>query len=157
MTDTLYSGELEVRETAGREPTLVGVMLVEGRAASQRKELFTLGSVEWPSNGIAIRTEHLAAEETRAQVFRGKDGTLTVKARATEGIRKAVAAGKSYLSVEFQSLRESKTRGGIREIQSAIVSGAALVSTPEYTQTYAELRSVQDIRAISEKAAAWLR
>ena len=146
---------IEIREQAGREPTLHGVMLVEGRAASQRKELFTLGSVEWPSSGIAIRTEHLGAEEVRAQVIRGRDGTLTVTARATENIRKAIANGARWLSVEFTALQASRTAGGIREITSALVSAAALVAIPEYTQTSAEVRS-QDAKRISERAAAWL-
>ena len=61
--DRHIGGEIEIREQAGREPTCTALCLVEGRAASQRKELFTLGSVETPASGIAIRTEHLGKEE----------------------------------------------------------------------------------------------
>ena len=46
-----YSFEVEVREAerAGYEPTLRGVMLTEGRAASGgRAEVFAPGSVSWP-------------------------------------------------------------------------------------------------------------
>ena len=134
--------EVEIREgRPGREGTLHGVMLTEGRAASERKELFVPGSVEWPSNGVAILTEHRGAVETRGQVVRGRDGALALTARATDAIRAAVKAGKRYMSVEFRALKENRTRGGIREIERAFVDAAALTASPEYTQTGAELRS----------------
>ena len=134
--------EVEVRESRpGREPTLRGVMLQEGRAASERREVFAPGAVEWPSNGVAILTEHRGAVETRAQVVRGRDGRLSVIGRATEAIQKAIEAGRRFLSVEFRSLQERTTKGGIREITRAYVDAAALVASPEYTQTSAEVRS----------------
>ena len=58
--------EVEVRESdkPGYEPTLRGVMLQEGRAASGgRAEVFTPGSVEWPSEGVVVR--HRAPGQVR--------------------------------------------------------------------------------------------
>ena len=149
----IHGFEVEVREREGREPTLHGTMLQEGRAASERRELFSPGAVEWPSAGVAVLTEHRGQVETRAQVVRQRDGRLTLTARATDGIRAAVAAGKRFMSVEFRSLAETRTAGGIREITRAMVDAAALVSSPEYVQTTAEVRSAD--RALWRRAA-WL-
>ena len=52
-----YSFEIEIRESDNNyEPMLYGTILQEGRAASGgRREVFcTPGSVEWPSEGVAI-------------------------------------------------------------------------------------------------------
>ena len=135
-----HSFSIEIREIEGRDPELFGVILAEGRAASQRKELFAPGSVEWPTEGIAILAEHRGSVESRALPIRERDGRLTIKARATDALREAVAAGKRFLSVEFHALSEKTTAGGIREIRSALVSAAALVSSPEYDMTSAEVR-----------------
>ena len=136
-----HSFEIEIRQIEGRDPELHGVILQEGRAASERVELFAPGSVEWPTEGIAILAEHRGSVESRALPIRERDGRLTIKARATDALRAAVAAGKHHLSVEFHALAEKTTAGGIREIRSALVSAAALVSSPEYTQTAAEVRN----------------
>lgn len=138
------SFQVEVREASrpGYEPMLRGVMLTEGRAASGgRAEVFAPGSVTWPHDGVAIRTRHGGGVETRAQVLRGRDGTLSVTARATDAIRAAVKAGKRFMSVEFRALEERTTRGGVREVLRAFVDAAALVSAPEYDTTGAEVRA----------------
>ena len=132
--------EIEIREEPGREPTLYGVMLQEGRAASGgRRELFAPLSIEFPSEGVGILTEHLGTIQTRGQVIRQRDGRLTLTARATEAIREAVAKGKKFMSIEFISLKERTTKGGVREILRAFVDKAALVARPEYDSA-AEVR-----------------
>ena len=135
--------EIELRETQGREPELHGIILQEGRAASRRSEIFAPGSVSWPANGIEIRAVHKGATESRAHPVRGSDGTLSIRARATDALREAIQAGKKYMSVEFSAIEQRNTEGGIREITRAMVFGAALVSSPEYLQTAAELRSTK--------------
>ena len=143
MTDRL-AFEVEVREAdrAGYEPSLYGTMIQEGRAASGgRREVFAPGSIEWPSSGVAILTEHRGAVEARAQPIRHRDGRLTLTARATDAIRQAVEAGRKYMSVEFHSLEERTTKGGVRELLRAFVDAAALVSSPEYDTTVAEVRT----------------
>ena len=143
MSDRL-TFEVEVREAsrAGYEPTLRGTILTEGRAASGgRAEVFVPGSVEWPSNGVAILTEHRGAVEARAQPIRQRDGRLTLTARATDAIRRAVEAGRKYMSVEFRAIEERTTKGGVREVLRAFVDAAALVAAPEYDTTAAEVRA----------------
>ena len=143
--------EVEVREeeAAGHEPTLRGVMLIEGRAASGgRREVFTPGSVEWPAAGVVVRTEHRGKAETRGLVVRQSDGRLTVTAKATSAIREAVKAGKRFMSVEFMSIEERTTSGGVREVLRAFVDAAALVATPEYDVTMAEVRKREHRRRV---------
>ena len=44
------------------------------------------------------------------------------------------------MSVEFRALEERTTKAGVREILSAYVAAAALVASPEYDSTTAEVR-----------------
>lgn len=130
----------EIR-AAEEGPRLHGTLIQEGRAASGgRRELFTPGSIEWPSEGIGILLQHRAAPEARAVPERLPDGRITVSTLATDAIREAVSSGRRYMSVEFHSLRERTTRGGVREIQRAYVPDAALVDSPEYDVSSAEVR-----------------
>lgn len=132
---------VEIRE-ADDGPRLHGVLIQEGRAASGgRAEVFTPHSVEWPDTGVGILLAHRQAPEVRAPATREPDGRIMVTAPATAGIRAAVAGGKRYMSVEFHSLEERTTRGGVREIQRALVIDAALVTEPEYDVTRAEIRA----------------
>ena len=131
--------EVEIRAADGGE-RLVGVILQEGRAASVRPEVFTPGSLVWGTDGIAIRVEHRGAEVARAMPVRGPTGEIRISAIATPEIRAAFASGKRFLSAEFQALAETRTVGGVREIQRAFVSGGAMVRSPEYVQARAEVR-----------------
>ena len=130
---------IEIREAEGG-PNLYGVMLQEGRAARRRRELFAPGAVEWPSDGVGILTRHYGEAVVRAVPEREADGRITIKARATEAIREAVASGRRFMSVEFHALRERRTEGGIREVLRALVPDVALVREPEYGQAAAEVR-----------------
>lgn len=138
--DNLTS-EVEIREQAGREPTLHATILSEGRAASGgRRELFAPGSVDWPTGGVGVVLKHLADPEVRGQVVRARNGELRLQARATPAIQAAVAAGKRFMSVEFRAIRERVTKGGVREILQAYVDNALLTDVPEYDTTAAEVR-----------------
>ncbi len=129
---------VEIREKGGE---LHGVILQEGRAASGgRREVFAPNSVTWPSDGIAILTEHRGRPETRAFPHRAANGELRIRAKATDAIRAAIQSGKRYMSVEFNSIEERTTSGGVREVLRAMVDAAALVSDPEYDSTAAEVR-----------------
>ncbi|MCY4360809.1 MAG: hypothetical protein OXE42_01290 [Gammaproteobacteria bacterium] len=136
-----HSFEIEIRQAAeGGE--LHGVMLTEGRAASGgRAELFAPGSVQWPSEGVEIAPGHKLPSETRAHPVRQRDGSLTLRTRATDALRAAVQAGRRFMSVEFHALEERTTAGGVREILKAYAVRAALVPNPEYDVTAAEIRS----------------
>ena len=131
-------GSVELRNE-GR--TLFGTLIQEGRAASGgRAEVFTPGSVEWPSMGVGILLAHRMAPEVRAIPERQRDGRITVQARATYKIRRAVESGQRFMSIEFNALKERTTEGGVREIQRALVDAGALVFRPEYDVSRAEIR-----------------
>ena len=131
---------VEIREAA-EGPTLYGTLITEGRAASGgRAEVFAPGSVEWPAEGVGILLAHREAPEVRAVPQRQPDGRITVQAPATPEIRAAVDGGRRFMSVEFHSLDERTTRGGVREVLRAYVPDVALVADPEYDTTGAEVR-----------------
>lgn len=119
---------------------LHGVIMTEGHVArGGRAEVFAPGSVVWPTDGVAIRLEHLGAEVARAVPTRV--GTeIRIAVPATPDIFSAVKSGKDHMSVEFVALREVRTASGVREVESAYVDGAALTDDPEYVQTRAEVR-----------------
>ena len=120
---------------------LHGQIVQEGRAASGgRAEVFAPGSVEWPATGVRILDDHGGPELARAFPHRDNLGRIHIRARATEAIRSAIAAGRSKMSVEFRAIEERTTKAGVREVLRAIVDAAALVSNPEYDTTAAELR-----------------
>ena len=146
LVQVKHSFEIEIRQAEGREATLCGIVIQEGRAASERKEIFAPGSVQWPSTGIEIMPEHRGAVESRAHPVRASNGEIRISARATEALRQAVEQGKRFLSLEFFALEQRVTGGGIREITKCMMTGAALVSNPEYVQTSAEIRAKQGRR-----------
>ena len=122
-------------------PKLRGVLLTEGRAAAGgRAELFVPGAVDWPAAGIAIRREHLGAVETRAVPTR-VGNEIHIEAAATPALFAAVQAGAKHMSVEFHALAENRTPAGVREVTSALVTGAIVTDNPEYQQTRAEVRT----------------
>ena len=135
----VHNVELEIRSSDEGEH-LNGVVIQEGRAGSVRREIFSPNSLSWPAEGIPVRTEHLRGEAARALPTRHSDGSVRIKVRATPEIRAAYQAGKKFLSAEFFALRESRS-AGIREIESALLSGAAMVADPEYRQATAEIRT----------------
>ena len=133
---------VELRE-ADDGPMLRGVVLQEGRAAQGgRKESFSPFSVVWPHDGIALRGEHRGSELARVVPTRDTDGSLRIETRATPAILAAYKT-RRYFSVEFHALAEVRTAGGVREITRALVDAAAMVSSPEYSQATAEVRSTQ--------------
>ena len=140
-----HAFEIEIRENAGRQLELRGTILTEGRAASGgRAELFAPGSVEWPAEGIGLAIGHDGPTLCRAQPIRKRDGRLRIRAKATDEIREAVKGGRRFMSVEFFSLAERRTKGGVREILTCVCTRAALVDKPEYDCTIAELRERSD-------------
>ena len=139
MPETLHC-PVEIREANGG-PTLHGVLIQEGRAASARAEVFAPLSLVWASNGIALRAKHLGAEDSRAIPTREANGEIRIAAPASAAIVAAFNEGRRHLSIEFHALQESKSKSGVREIQHAFLPGAALVSDPEYAQATAEVRA----------------
>ena len=131
---------IELRESEAG-PTLHGVLIQEGRAASVRAEVFAPLSLVWASEGVAIRAEHLGAEDSRAIPTRQANGEIRIAAPASPALVAAYNEGRKFLSIEFHSLRETRSKAGVREIQSAFLPGVAMVAEPEYLQAGAEIRS----------------
>ena len=138
----VHNVPLEIRESDEGEH-LVGVVVQEGRAGTARQELFAPQSLIWPAEGIPVRTTHLQGEVGRAIPTRHSGGEIRIRLKATPAIRSAYESGKKFLSAEFFALRESRagSRGTIREIESAMLAGAAMVADPEYRQATAEIRT----------------
>ena len=72
--------------------------------------------------------------------IRDADGSLRVETPATPAILTAYKT-RRYFSVEFHSLAEVRTAGGIREIRRALLEAAALVPNPEYPNVRARSAS----------------
>ena len=134
------AAKFEIRESEGVK-RLHATMIQEGRIASGLAELFAPNSILWGSEGVAVRVGHGSPVELRALPVRRPDGRIQVSAMATEKILQAVNSGSKGMSVEFYSLKESRNKSGVREIQSAYLEGVALVKSPEYQQGRAEIRS----------------
>ena len=133
---------IEIRESTDG-PMLAGTVLQEGRAAQGgRAESFSPFSVIWPADGLKILAEHRGSELARAVPIRAADGSLNISTPATQPILDAFATRK-FFSVEFRAISEIRTKGGTREITRALVEAAALVSSPEYVQAVAEVRSTR--------------
>ena len=139
MQETLHC-QIEIREVKDG-PMLHGILIQEGRAASARAEVFAPGSLQWSAEGIALRAKHLGVEDSRAIPTRDSDGSIRIAAPASAAIVAAFNEGRRFLSIEFHALQETRSKSGVREIQSAFLPGAALVSDPEYVQATAEVRS----------------
>ena len=135
-----YVVPVELRE-ASEGPMLTGTVLQEGRAAQGgRVESFSPLSVVWPSTGIRVLSEHRGHQLALAVPTRDIDGSLQISTPATPAILEAFATRK-FFSVEFRAISEIFTKGGAREITRALVEAAAMVSSPEYSQAVAEVRS----------------
>ena len=131
---------VEVRESASG-PTLHGVLIQEGRAASVRAEVFAPGSLVWASDGIALRAKHLGDEDSRAIPTREANGEIRIAAPASAALVAAFEVGRKFLSIEFHALKETRSKSNVREIQLAFLPGAALVEDPEFLQAIAEVRA----------------
>jgi len=135
----------EFREAADGQ-SFRGTILTEGRAAQDRLELFAPGSAVWPHTGIRILNEHRGRSLATAIPERSADGAIVVTAPATPELREAVKV-KPFMSIEFHALEE-RTTGRIREVMRAFIDAAALVASPAYPQTAAELRTQDHRKAI---------
>ena len=136
----LINVPIEIRASDDGEH-LNGVIVQEGRVGSVRKEIFSPNSLTWPSEGIPLRAVHLQGEVGRVVPTRHPGGEIRIRLKSTPEIRAAFESGKKFLSAEFFALKESRAAGNIREILSALLAGAAMVTSPEYAQATAEIRT----------------
>ena len=140
--------DVEIREAKGVK-RVHGVIVQEGRASrGGRAEVFAPGSICWPDGGISLLGAHRGESVGSAHPARHPSGEIRISTPATPGMIEAIEAGRTGLSVEFQSLKETRTAGGVREIERALVDAAAFVRRPEYHQGRAEIRSREKGRSI---------
>lgn len=148
--------EDDTRQSPG---ILRGVLMPYGVKAQDRQEMFELGALVWPEDGILVRRMH-DRKSPLVKVIPYMDGTdlridspllnSTAGRDAAVEMRNGVLTG---LSVEFSATKETR-RGGLRVIQSAILGGAGLVDYPSYAGAKAELRGKSD--AQQRIARLWL-
>lgn len=142
------------RQGPGR---ISGTILQTGRVAGDRPEVFAPGSVRLPTNGIALLLEHRGRQFMRTlPVESGSelriDAALPDTAEGREAARLVRSGERSNLSIEFHPLAEA-TVSGVREIRSALVDAAALVSKGAYVQAAAEVRHRRQRRHHADQVA----
>ena len=148
--------EDETRASPGR---LTGVLMPYLTKARDRAEVFELGALEWPEDGVLVRRMHdRSSPIVKAVPFLdGNDLRIdapllnsTVGRDTAAELRNGVLSG---LSVEFHATKETR-RNGLRVIQKARLGGAGLVDYPSYIGAKAELRAQSDVQR--RIAAIWL-
>ena len=139
---------VEYREASGdTRARLVGCILAVGRVASDRREIFVPGSVQFPAAGVRLLLEHRGREILRFQpvenVASGEwriDAELPDTAEGREAAELVKTGRRPALSVEFFALEQQRV-SQVREIRSAFVEATALCKEGVYDQARAELRS----------------
>ena len=132
---------VEQRGTVGR---IVGTIIEEGRVASDRREVFTNGSVKFPHEGVQLLRGH-HGEEVLTFLPKHDGSEIRIDEPLPDTIlgrkiRAEVKSGRNSLSVEFHSLEEGIV-SGVREVRSALVEAVALVEAGSYSQARAEVRA----------------
>ena len=135
---------IELRAAADSPGRIVGTVIEQGRVAGDRPEVFAPGALQWPSNGIRLLSEHRGRQVMR--VVPEVDGTaikidaqLPDSAIGREVAREVRAGNKRGLSIEFHAMAESVVQG-VREIRSAFMDAAAVVTEGAYDQATVEVR-----------------
>ena len=142
----LFEVRMVEDETSQSPGRLTGVLMPYETRASDRPEMFELGALDWPAEGILVRRMH-EREKPIVKLVPFMDGknlrvdapllnTAAGRDAATE-VREGVL---SYLSVEFHATKEAR-RNGLRVIQKAMLGGAGLVDFGSYSQAKVELRA----------------
>ena len=107
------SCSVELRE-AKDGPMLRGILIQEGRVASERKEIFAPLSLVWASDGIALRAKHLGVEDSRAIPTREANGEIRIAAPASAALVAAFNEGR-----RFFEHRISRAPGNQKQVRSA--------------------------------------
>ena len=153
-----YVSAIEFREDVTRSGPgrITGTILPLGRIAGDRKEVVIPGAVQWPSEGVKLLAEHRGREVMRFVPVE-RDGELQIDEALPDSelgrfVADEVRSGRrSGLSVEFHALAAAMVQT-VREIRSALVTGAAIVKAGAYNQATAEVRE----RTHHRKVLTWL-
>ena len=122
------------RQSPGR---IVGTLMTYGKRASDRPEIFADGALRWDDGGVVLNVQHDRAQPVMRFVpkVEGREVRIdtplpdTQRGRDTATIiRDGTMRG---LSVEFRADDEGMA-GGVREVRSAVLLGAAVVDDASY-------------------------
>ena len=100
---------IELRESEGG-PVLDGCLIQEGRVASVRPEVFAPLSLVWSATGIALRAEHLGAEDSRAIPTREANGEIRIAAPASRPSLPRLTKVGVFLASSFIPSRKPEAR-----------------------------------------------
>ena len=133
----------EARLGPGR---LVGTLMAYGTRATDRAEVFEVGSLKWDAAGIVVNRQHQRSNPVARLVptIEGNKVMLDSPLPDTSAGRDAAAEIRSGLmrglSIEFRAVRQTIV-GGVRRISEAVLSGAAIVDSPSYAGSSVEVRA----------------
>ena len=136
---------IEIRAAVDSPGRIVGTIIETGRVAGDRRELFVPGAVQWPAGGVRLLAEHRGREVmTFTPKIEGAkiqiDDKLPDSAIGREVAAEIRAGRKRGLSVEFFASDEGQVQG-VREVRSALIDAVAVVKSPAYVQSVAEVRN----------------
>ena len=144
MTREIRSAAIELRAAENSPGRIVGTIIEQGRVAGDRREVFAVGSIRWPSEGVRLLAEHRGREVMSFQpVLDGAalriDAALPDSALGREVAAEVRSGRKGALSIEFYATQEAQVQG-VREVRSALMDAAAVVAAGAYDQARVEVR-----------------
>ncbi len=150
---------IELRAERTSPGRVTGVLIEMGRVAGDRREVFTPGSVRFPSNGLRLLAEHRGRMVGRFEpITDGSQIRIDYQLPDTELGREVAgeirSGRKAGLSVEFFPTEESTVQG-VREVRGALIDAAAVVADPAYKQARVEVRQDGD-RDRLRRVVEWL-
>ena len=140
--------KIEVREDESRAGPgrLVGVLMAYGTRATDRAEVFEIGSLKWDAAGIVVNRQHQRSNPVARilPTIEGQKVVLDSPLPDTAAGRDAAAEIRSGLmrglSIEFRSVRQTFVNG-VRRISEAVLTGAGIVDSPSYSGSSVEVRT----------------
>ena len=154
MKDELRcSVELRADDTLASPGRLFGTLLKYGERASQLAEVFEDNALRWPDNGVVLRRQHMRGAPIMRVIPELRAGAVVIDAPlpCTEAGRSAAVEIRDGLmgglSVEFRATGQ-RYAAGVRRISGALLTGAGLVDSPEYTGSRVELRQRKERRRL---------
>ena len=151
MSDELrFSIEYRADDTRQSPGRLVGRLVRYGEQATDRRELFEPGALEWPTDGVVLNRQHVREKPILRFVPQVDGNEVRVDAQlpdTSSGRDTAVEVRSGLLrglSIEFKAIKETYS-GGVRRISRAMLKGAGLVDSPSY------LAPVEVRRRVSEE------
>ena len=148
--------KIELRESEGKPSRLVGVLMPYNTEARDRREVFEVGSLSWPADGVTLRRQHDRQSPIMQvlPVVEGNEVRIDQQLPETQAGREAAIEIRQGLfkglSVEFRATAQTIVLG-VRRISAALLVGAGLVDVPSFSQATVEAR------AKVEKDMEWAR